>query len=175
MRFNVFIIPALVAMTSAHPAEAPVEGDLFVRDEYRWCLGTDFHTPHKSDETWLTLSKGEKINSGTLCKFNWRMRGIDTDKVCAGDAFGGIKNCLGQEACAASGGGCKWPLYPESSVLKISRLTSDSLVNCGADAAGYVHGGINVGLGCSGDSIKRCIDQNLGISGNTDYVCNTTG
>ena len=48
-------------------------------------------------------------------------------------------------------------------------------VNCGADADGYVHGGINVGLGCSGDSIKRCIDQNLGISGNTDYVCNTTG
>jgi hypothetical protein len=48
-------------------------------------------------------------------------------------------------------------------------------VNCGEDADGYVHGGINVGIGCSGDSIKRCIDQNLGISGNTDYVCNTTG
>ena len=37
------------------------------------------------------------------------MRGIDTGKVCAdgNDAFGGIKSCLGQEACAASGGGCE--------------------------------------------------------------------
>jgi hypothetical protein len=41
MRFNVFIIPALVAMTSAQPTEAPAGGDLFVRDEYRWCLGTN--------------------------------------------------------------------------------------------------------------------------------------
>lgn len=49
------------------------------------------------------------------------------------------------------------------------------IVNCGADAAGYVHGGVNVGLGCTGDRVKRCIDQNLGISGNSDYVCNITG
>lgn len=49
------------------------------------------------------------------------------------------------------------------------------IVNCGADAVGYAHGGINVGLGCTGDRIKRCVDQNLGISGNTDYVCNITG
>lgn len=36
------------------------------------------------------------------------MRGIDTVKFCrsGNDAFGGIKKCLGQEACAASGGGC---------------------------------------------------------------------
>ena len=49
------------------------------------------------------------------------------------------------------------------------------LVNCGADAPGYAHGGVNVGLGCTGDRLKRCIDQSLGISGNTDYVCNITG
>ncbi|KAM0697939.1 hypothetical protein Q7P36_002793 [Cladosporium allicinum] len=136
MHFNLFLLPALIAAASAQPTESSKTNDVFARDEYRWCLG-------------------EKINSGTLRKFNWRMRGIDTGKVCAdgNDAFGGIKSCLGQEACAASGGG----------------------FNCGADADGYVHGGINVGLGCSGDSIKRCIDQNLGISGNTDYVCNTTG
>jgi hypothetical protein len=46
MRFNVFTIPALVAMTSAHPTEAPAGGDLLVRDEYRWYLGTSFRIPH---------------------------------------------------------------------------------------------------------------------------------
>jgi hypothetical protein len=103
------------------------------------------------------------------------MRGIDTAKVCAdgNDAFGGIKSCLGQEACAASGGGCE-SLFP-SLTKSFFLLTFPRKVNCGADADGYVHGGINVGLGCSGDSVKRCIDQNLGISGNSDYVCNTTG
>jgi hypothetical protein len=35
------------------------------------------------------------------------MHGIDTDKVCVNgnDPLGGIKSYLGQEACAASGGG----------------------------------------------------------------------
>jgi hypothetical protein len=40
MRSNIFIIPAIAAMASAHPTEGPAGGDLFVRDEYRWCLGT---------------------------------------------------------------------------------------------------------------------------------------
>lgn len=117
------------------------------------------------------------------------MRGIDTDKVCAdgNDVFGGIKACLGQEACAASGGGCELlspPPLPSSLPSNLLRACSNSrailltllanTVNCGEDTEGFVHGGINVGLGCSGDMIKRCIDQNLGISGNTDYVCNTT-
>jgi hypothetical protein len=39
MRFDIFIIPALVAIASAHPTEAPAERDLFARSEYRWCLG----------------------------------------------------------------------------------------------------------------------------------------
>lgn len=67
--------------------------------------------------------------------------------------------------------------FPEQ-VLRLVHLefvANSRKVNCGKGADGYVHGGINVGLGCSGDSIKRCIDQDLGISGNTDYVCNTTG
>lgn len=54
-------------------------------------------------------------------------------------------------------------------------MLASTKVNCGEDAAGFVHGGINVGLGCSGASVKKCIDQNLGISGHTDYVCTTTG
>ena len=63
----------------------------------------------------------------------------------------------------------------QSTLGRIFYMLMLAKVNCGEDTDGYVHGGINVGLGCSGDSIKRCIDQNLGISGNTDYVCNTTG
>ena len=43
MRFSVFLIPAIAAMAAAHPTEVSEEGDLFARDEYRWCLGT---TPH---------------------------------------------------------------------------------------------------------------------------------
>ena len=42
MRFNIFIIPAVAAMASALPAEGPAGSDLFVRDEYRWCLGPQF-------------------------------------------------------------------------------------------------------------------------------------
>jgi hypothetical protein len=42
MRFNVFILPAMAAMASANPIEARAEGELFARDEYRWCLGMGF-------------------------------------------------------------------------------------------------------------------------------------
>ena len=56
----------------------------------------------------LTSLTGEKINMGSLRKFNWRMRGIDTDKVCQNDGpFPGIKDCLWREGCAPSSGGCK--------------------------------------------------------------------
>jgi hypothetical protein len=45
---------------------------------------------------------------GSLRKFNWRMRGIDTSKVCQNDGpFPGIKDCLWREGCAPSSGGCK--------------------------------------------------------------------
>lgn len=46
MRFNVFILPALVALASVQPTTEPPGGDLFVRDEYRWGLGTRSQTPH---------------------------------------------------------------------------------------------------------------------------------
>jgi hypothetical protein len=59
-------------------------------------------------------------------------------------------------------------------MLRAVRLTYDLKVNCGSDAAGYVHGEIHVSLACSGDSVKKCLDPILGISGNKDYVCNTT-
>lgn len=39
MRFNIFILPTIAAMASANPIAAPAEGDVFARDEYRWCLG----------------------------------------------------------------------------------------------------------------------------------------
>jgi hypothetical protein len=55
--------------------------------------------------------------------------------------------------------------------LKPGWLTDIVPVNCGQDASGYIHGGVNVGLGCNGDTVTRCIDQNVGISGNTDYQC----
>lgn len=54
------------------------------------------------------MPKGQKVNSATLRKFNWRIGGVDTSKVCNGDPFGGIKNCLKQEACAPSSGGCEY-------------------------------------------------------------------
>ena len=134
------------------------------------------HSYDLNENPRLTSSTGEKINMGSLRKFNWHMRGTDTDKVCQNDGpFPGIKDCLAREGCAPSSGGCKlfvvdWYWFAEN-----MELTSRSLVNCGLDAPGFAHGGVNVGLGCDGSQVKRCIDQELGISGNTDYVCNTTG
>lgn len=104
------------------------------------------------------------------------MRGVDTDRICSGDPFGGIKDCLWNEGCGPSGGGCEYST--SSGGGRWGEGVADVflfLVNCGADAPGYAHGGVNVGLGCTGDRVKRCIDQSLGISGNTDYVCNITG
>lgn len=105
------------------------------------------------------------------------MRGVDTDRICSGDPFGAIKDCLWNERCGPSGGGCEYS--DRTCGFRWRDDVADAemflLVNCGADAPGYTHGGVNVGLGCTGDRVKRCIDQSLGISGNTDYVCNITG
>ncbi|KAM0708224.1 hypothetical protein Q7P35_004874 [Cladosporium inversicolor] len=89
MCFSVLTLPAIAAMASANPIAAPAEGGLFARDEYRWCLG-------------------EKINSGSLRKFKFRMRSVDTNRICSGDPFGGINDCLWNEGCGPSGGGCEY-------------------------------------------------------------------
>lgn len=67
------------------------------------------------------------------------------------------------------------PHYSHRVRIGQRELKADKLfvVNCGKDARGYVHGGINVGLGCSGDSVKYCLDKSLDMEkGNSDYVCN---
>jgi len=45
MRFDLFILPALVAAASAQPTETPETNELFARDEYRWCEGTNTPNP----------------------------------------------------------------------------------------------------------------------------------
>lgn len=40
MRFSVFVFPAFIAMACANPIDSSAGEHLFVRDEYRWCLGT---------------------------------------------------------------------------------------------------------------------------------------
>lgn len=52
MRINVLIFPALVAVGYANPIDSSAVEDLFVRDEYRWCLGTTrtkLHLPVRMD------------------------------------------------------------------------------------------------------------------------------
>jgi hypothetical protein len=51
MRFDVFIIMALVAMAFAHPTEEPAEGGLLARGEYRWCLGMLSRIVHKASSS----------------------------------------------------------------------------------------------------------------------------
>ena len=67
--------------------------------------------------------------------------------------------------------------HSETPFNSIAVWLINASVNCGGDAAGFIHGGVNVGLECDGLTVKQCIDQEMGISGNTDYecVCNTCG
>lgn len=39
MRFTILVVPALVAVACGNPIDLSTGEDLFVRDEYRWCLG----------------------------------------------------------------------------------------------------------------------------------------
>jgi hypothetical protein len=48
--------------------------------------------------------KGKKIQLGLARKFTWRMRGIDTHKVCSRYTLGGVQKCLEVKGCAPGGG-----------------------------------------------------------------------
>ena len=83
------------------------------------------------------------------------MHGLNTDMYCIrtgpDSVFAAVSECLSINGCAPSSGG----------------------INCGEDERGFIHGGINVGLGCSGPTVKSCLDNAMEmVEDDSDYVCN---
>jgi hypothetical protein len=54
MRFDLFVLPALVAVSSAQPTEISETNELSARDEYRWCEGTMTPNPPLASKTTTT-------------------------------------------------------------------------------------------------------------------------
>ena len=105
MHLNYLLLPitasaAAVQLTQAASTNAISERNLEARDEYRWCFG-------------------HGINSGSLRKYKWRIRGVDTDYWCSRSfnpldedkhPWYTVNACLRTYGCAPSSGGYKFSI-----------------------------------------------------------------
>ena len=104
MHLSYLLLPTIVSaaavgLTQDLNTNAVDARDLLeARQEYRWCYG-------------------RKINSGSLRKYEWRIRGVDTDYWCSRSynpldedkhPWYTINACLRTYGCAPSSGGSKF-------------------------------------------------------------------